>query len=107
MADNINPQAVKFANEKVRILADSLLTAIMTARELKSIYDANTLDSIFPATADLIADGSDLDGRFRITNNVVRAMYTAATDILTWAGTGTPTREARLRTIAVNGLSRF
>lgn len=106
MADNINPQVIKFANEKARVFADALLTSILTAREFKAQYDANTMDTIIPATADNIADGADTDGRPRLTNNAMRALYTASTDILTWAAVGSPTREARLRTIAVNGLSR-
>lgn len=107
MPDNTNPLAIKTANEKVRVFADALLTSIETARAFKSFYDANSMDSVYPATADNIADGSDQDGRQRITNNAVRALYTAASDILTWAAVGNPTREARLRTIAVNGASRF
>ena len=107
MADNTNPQAVKFANEKARVFADALLQAIQTARAFKAIYDAQNLDTIFPATGDNIADGSDSDGRSRVSNNAIRALYTAATDMLTWAGTGSPTREARLTTIAVNAGSRF
>lgn len=107
MADNVNPQAVSFSNEKARVFADALLSAIQTARAFKAFYDANTLDGIFPADAEKIADGSDLDGRQRVTNNGIRALYTAASDILTWAGTGTPTREARLTTIAVNGGPRY
>ena len=106
MADNINPQVVKFANEKARVFADALLSSILTAREFKASYDANAMDTIIPATGDFIADGSDTDGRPRTTNNVIRALYTAASDLLTWAGTGSPTRETRLRTIAVNGASR-
>lgn len=107
MADNINPQAIRFANEKARVFADSLLTSIRTARSFKNFYDANTLDTIFPATADNIGDGSDLDGRQRVSNNTIRALYTAASDILTWAAVGTPAREARLETIAVNAGARF
>jgi hypothetical protein len=107
MADNTNPQAVKFANEKGRAYADAMLSAILTAREFKAQYDANTLDNIYPADANNVADGSETDGRPRVTNNGIRALYTAATDILTWAAVGSPTREARLRSMAVNGTSRF
>lgn len=107
MADNTAPIAVRFSNEKARIFADALLTSIETARAFKNTYDANAMDNIFPATADNIADGSDVDGRTRVTNNGIRALYQAAVDLLTWAGTGNPTRETRLRTIAVNGISRF
>lgn len=107
MADNVNPQAVSFANGKARVFADALLTSIRTARAFVAEYDANTLANVFPATTDNVADGSDTDGRYRVTNNAIRALYTAATDLLTWAGTGSPTREARLMTVAVNANSRF
>lgn len=107
MPDNINPQAVRFANEKARVFAESLLTTINTARSLKSFYDAGTLDAIFPATADNIADGSEQDGRPRVSNNAIRALYMAAADMLTWAAVGTPTREARLRAMTDKGEPRY
>ena len=107
MADNVNPQAVKFANEKARVFVESLISTIETARVFKAYYDAQVLDNIFPATADNIADGSDVDGRPRVSNNAIRALYTAASDMLTWAATGSPTREARLRAISNKGESRI
>lgn len=107
MPDNTNSQAIHFSNNKARVFAESLLSTIETARVFKAFYDAQTLDNIFPATADLVADGSDVDGRPRLSNNAVRALYTAASDMLTWAGTGTPTREARLRAISHKGESRI
>ena len=107
MPDITNPQAVKFANEKARVFADALLSAITTAREFEAIYAAQAGDTLFPNSADLLADGSEVDGRPRVQAQMVRALRTAAQDLLTWAATGAPTRETRLRTIAVNGSSRF
>lgn len=107
MPDITNPQAVKFCNEKVRVLADSLLQAIATARQFDSDYGAISGDTLFPNTSDLIADGSDVDGRSRVQAQVVRAIRTQAQDLLTWAATGNPTRETRLRSIAVNGQAKF
>lgn len=107
MPDNANPQAVKFCNEKARVFADSLLSAIETARQFDALYGAQSGDTLFPNTADLMADGSDVDGRPRVQSQVVRALRTAAQDLLTWAGTGNPTRETRLRSIAVNAGSRI
>lgn len=107
MPDNSNPQAVRFANERCRVFAEALLTAIRTAKAFVELYDAGSLDSIFPATADNIADGSEVDGRPRLSNNAVRALKTAAQDVVTWAGQGTPTREVRLRAMSDKGESRF
>jgi hypothetical protein len=47
----------------------------------------------------LVADGSENDGRPRVQAQVVRALRTQAIDLLTWAATGNPTRETRLRSI--------
>ena len=107
MPDNTNPQAVDFANSKARVFASALLSAVLTAKEYKSFYDANGMDAAFPLTPDPIADGSERDGCPRVTNMTIRALYTVASDIVTWAATGTPTRESRLRTIAVDGSSKF
>jgi hypothetical protein len=107
MPDITNPQAIKFANEKMRPTADVILSAIETAREFEADYAANSGDTLFPNTADLLADGSETDGRQRVRADTVRALRTQCQDLLTWAATGTPTREARLRTMAVNGQSKF
>lgn len=107
MPDITNPQAVLFANAKARVLADSLLAAIQTAREFDAQYTAQSGDTLFPNTADLIADGSETDGRQRVQAQTVRALRTAAQDLVIWAAVGSPTRETRLRQVSVNGGSRF
>lgn len=107
MPDVTTPLAVRFSNERARVFSDSLLQAIQTAREFDAQYAALSGDTLFPNTADLIADNSDVDGRPRVQAQTVRALRTAAQDLLTWAAAGNPTREARLRTVAVNGGSRF
>jgi len=107
MPDITNPQAVTFANEKARVFSEALLCSIRTARAFKDEYDANAMDAIFPATTDKIADGSAVDGRPQVTSNGIRALYTAASDMLTWAAVGSPTREARLRTFTDKGNAKF
>jgi hypothetical protein len=107
MPDITNPQAVKFANEKCRVFAEALLTAIQTARSFDTTYAAQDGDTLFPNTSDLIADGSQTDGRPRLAANIVRALRTVAQDIVTWGTQGTPTRETRLRSITDKGEGRF
>lgn len=104
---NTNPQAISFANQKARVWADAMLSAIETAREFDADYGAMAGDTLFPNDAELIEDGSATDGRPRVQNQTVRALRTQAQDLLTWAATGNPTREARLRTVAVNGRAQF
>lgn len=107
MPDITNPQAVAFANQKARVFSDALLSAVLTAEEFESAYAALAGDTLFPNTADLIADGSETDGRPRVQAQWIRALRTIAQDLATWAATNNPTRETRLRQIAVNGQARF
>jgi hypothetical protein len=99
MADITNPQAIDFCNDRARPLAKKLLKAIQASREFDLDYGAQAGDTLFPNTADLVADGSENDGRPRVQAQVVRALRTQAIDLLTWAATGNPTRETRLRSI--------
>jgi len=105
--DNTNPQAVAFANNKMRVAADAILSAVETAERFDADYGALAGDTLFPNNADLLADGSQTDGRPRIQNQQVRAFRTLCADLVTWAATGSPTRDTRLRQAAVNGESKF
>lgn len=105
-----NQEAVKFSNEKARVFADSLVTSYESAMKFKAQYDAQSLDSLFPnSAAEIVEDGSTVDGRTQLTGQKVRALYTAAVDLLGWgdAVVGGRTRIAWLRSIHVNGQSRF
>lgn len=104
---NTNPQAIAFANNYARPLSDALLTAIETAEAFEANYAAQSGDTLFPNDAELIVDGSEVDGRPRVQNQWLRALRTIAQDLGTWAATNSPTRETRLRQIAVNGLPKF
>lgn len=104
---NTNPQAIAFANNKARVNADAILTAVETAREFDADYGAQSGDTMFPNDSELIEDGSLTDGRPRVQNQEVRAMRTLCQSLLTWAATGNPTNETRLRRMAVNGQSKI
>ena len=46
-----NPQAVRFCNEQIRILADTLLTALRTAQAVREFYYAHPeLETLFIRT---------------------------------------------------------
>lgn len=107
MADITNPQAVHFANEKVRVFVEVLLSAAQTAEVFDEMYAALAGDTLFPNTADLIADGSEVDGRPRIQAQQVRAIRTIAQDLATWLATNSPTRLSRLRAATDKGESKF
>lgn len=107
MADNTLPIAIRTANEKVRTAADSIESCYETLKRLQNEYAAVNGDTIFPATADNIADGSETDGRKRVTNNQIRGLKTLTDAIVTFLEGGTPSRISQIKQISVNGLARF
>lgn len=68
MADNINAEAVRFSNERVRVAADKLAQAYLLAKAVAAEWTANNLGELFPL-ADIVVDGSAVDGRHPITGN--------------------------------------
>lgn len=78
MANITDPTAIKFSNERARVAADRMLQFYWFCKQLRVFYLANpTLATLIPndATA-VIMDGSDLDGRNRITGADVQLMLT-------------------------------
>lgn len=105
-----SPEAVNFSNAKARVFADSLVSAYESAVKFKAQYDAQSLDALFPNLAnEVVADGADVDGRTQMTGQKIRALYTAAVDVIAWGDTvvGGKTRITWLRGMHVNGQSRF
>ena len=74
MAEITNPEAVKFCNEKVRVLADLATKYYYAARALVNEWEATNMGTKIPDTADVIIDGSAEDGRSTITGAKVNGM---------------------------------
>jgi len=105
-----NAEAIKFANEYVRVFADAMVTAYESAVKFKLQYDAQVLDTLFPNSAiEIVEDSYNIDGRTQLTGQKVRALYIAAVDIIAWgdAVVSGKTRITWLRTMHVNGKSKF
>lgn len=69
---NTNVQAIKIANEKIRPLADAFGQLYNKLKSAQIEYAAEGWGTLFPADAQVISDGSDVDGRTPITNSDVR-----------------------------------
>ena len=69
MADITNVQAVKWANERLRPMADMLTRAFWTIEKYKQDYEAQNMNTVLSASADadIFLDGSAIDGRTPIT----------------------------------------
>lgn len=106
-----NPEAVKFSNEFSRVFADALVTAYDSAVAYKAYWDARVnLTGLFPnLDIEIVADGADVDGRPAMTGQKVQGLYTQAGSVIAWGDVvvGGKTRITWLRTMAVNGKSRF
>lgn len=88
MADNTNPQAIRFCNEKLRPACDRLISAIRTIREMRAEWDAQGIGPLVAGSQELLdgnmADGSASDGRTRITGYDANLANTSAQALLTW-----------------------
>ncbi len=107
MPDITTPQVVKFANEKARLLADAAEVLYQTSKRFQQEWTALTASFPVGSTASNIADGSDADGRLRLTDTQLNGLKSLADAMVTWFETGSPTRIAQLQLIAVNGAAKF
>jgi len=77
VADNNNAQAIRVVNEKIRPAADRIVQTYNFMKDLQAQYGAQNWAALFPATADVVLDGSAVDGRNPLTNADVANVITA------------------------------
>lgn len=70
---NSNPQAVRIANEKIRVLADAMAGLYNAFKSAQIEFTAEGWGSLFPNDSEVIVDGSAQDGRTPITNAEIRS----------------------------------
>src|SRR4051794_23176671 len=110
MAEITDPLIVNWANERARVLADRLRGAYDALASYRTDYAAQGIAAAISAAggSDLIADGSEDDGRPRITGDTLINFKAALDQIDTAMGTtavtgvGT-TANAQVNLIQVNG----
>ena len=106
MAAITNPQAVKFCNEKVRILSDLIektrRTAEQFAIDVVTEFEANTGGN---ANGDTVTDGAAEDGRSIITKLSVANVKFVAEQLVTCLNTDD--RETLIAAVSVNGQPSF
>jgi hypothetical protein len=78
-----NPQAVRFSNEKLRPLADAMLTMYRIAKSMELSWLAQGMDARLTNTSDRIIDGSVEDGRTAITGADANALRAVAAALVT------------------------
>jgi hypothetical protein len=79
-----SPQAIKFCNEKVRIVADQMSQLYYISKSIKDYWNANNLINIIPYDSmDILEDGSDKDGRPQINAIQVNNILNRCDEIIT------------------------
>ena len=77
MADVVNPEALRFVNEQIRPLCESLRGIKVQMASMKVLWDDH-IEALIPNDASLIADGREAEGVSRLTgadvNNARNAM---------------------------------
>ena len=77
-------EAVSFANNKVRPMADRLAQTYYACKEVKNEWDANNLGgTVMPINGGNVVDGSATDGRHPITGNDVHGVIARCNDLVT------------------------
>ena len=105
MPDNSNPEAVRFSNEKVRVLADTLLSAYYTAKAVYNEWIGNNMGAMFPL-GDTVVDGSAGDGRHPVTGNDVTNIIVRAEELKNDFEANGNAKLNTLVNVAVNGQSK-
>lgn len=78
-----NPAAVRFCNERVRGVADTLGHAYKQAKIVLAYWGAKGVDGHFIAAPDqLVADGSQVDGRTPVTGGDVQALVALCAELV-------------------------
>lgn len=97
-----NPSAVKFCNERVRVLADQIARVHTTIGLLAAEWEAKGLGDLIPDDAkEIVEDGSSVDGRTPISGADVHQMLSLVKDLLAM-GSGPNTRMPTVLKVAVN-----
>ena len=102
-----NVQAVKFANEQVRIMADLMASNYYTAKSIVNSWNATSISSLITNTADNIVDGSAQDGRSPITGAQATNIITRAMEIISDYEANTNAKLNTVLAVKVNGEARL
>jgi hypothetical protein len=81
---NVNPQAIRVANEKMRRVGNKAAQLYSLLKVYAAESSAEGWLTLFPNDAEVIVDGSAVDGRTPITNTDVRALITFASAYITF-----------------------
>lgn len=79
MANNVNAQAIAFANNYARRTADNVVSCYLTMKRTVQVWNGQSIVTVIPNDANLIQDGATVasgtaDGRAPITDAQVNVL---------------------------------
>ena len=112
---NSNAQATKFANQRIRVMADLLGTSYMSAKKLLLEWQSQNLAAVIPNDATIVDDGAGVDGRPLMANQQALAIVSLCQQLTNWLETGQLASGgvvnnvdiAIIGSVAVNSQSKF
>lgn len=107
MAAITDPQAVKFCNEKVRVMADTLTSNYWTCKAIVAEWNATSMSAKITNTADNVVDGSASDGRSPITGAMANNIINRATEVITDYEASVNAKLNTVEQVKVNGQAKF
>lgn len=110
MSNNTNQQAINFCNEKLRPVADAVVTAYLSMNTLIDMWNAQGLSSIIPDDSNYVQDGATVasgtpDGRPPITDQQVQIMISNCNTLLGYFQASSNLLLNQFYQIEVNGRS--
>lgn len=86
MAEITDPQVIKFCNEKIRPLADLVYSSYYKSLSLTSDYENGKINELLSiwGSEDLVADGSETDGRTRLSRQDLEYEYKILFDFIAY-----------------------
>lgn len=109
MPEITNPQVVTFANTRIRPIADKLYSTYYHAKSVLGDYNVGDIGSKIDSAGagNLISDGSEIDGRTRISGGDIYNIITALQEFIDYVEGGTVTTAERIDIIAKPHVSLF
>lgn len=87
MPNNVNAQAIAFANNYARRAADEIVSAYLTAKRLVQVWTGQSISTVIPNDSNFIQDGATVasgqgDGRAPITDGQVTILIANANSLI-------------------------
>jgi hypothetical protein len=109
MPEITNPQVVLFTNQRIRPISDKLTDAYYAAKQIVSDYNSGDIGSKIDAAGagNLIADGSETDGRTRLVGGDIYNMITLLQQYILFVENGVVTQADRTTVISKPHVNSF